>query len=431
MLGLVVLPMQVGQQILRLLERVSDVALRDPELMRHDGRDEVAIRVVADDEIGPRASELREKLALRVDGIALEVRPDLEARDPLRDDLPALVVAKRHAKDARVFRPEDRFDALVTRCPVRLRDQSRDDDDLRLDVEALLVDRLAHLALQGADLIEDIDDLPAGIRFAEDVGLPEIAMGRNDRDREDHWHPRQKALEIPWGRGFEDVEQELHRLADALRRSPPAGLEAEPPKLTVEGVALLRVRFEQRGRLIQGFAELVDVPKRPVQHQLLPANLVHLQEVEQELLTAPPVQEQPSRQMPVEELDAAPDVARILELGEAALERAQVDLEHIAVAGRYAGCDAFLDIQKFRDGELPAAHVLGVHLHVLPTPDAHPHREADERFVHHGLLRVPHDRRHPAFEERCADLRLAELLVVVYQIGPQQELPVHRLQSSE
>ena len=255
---------------------MGDVALRDPETMRQDARDEVAIRVVANDEIGTHTTELGEQLALRVDRIALEIRPDLEARDPLRDDLPLFVRAERDAQNARVLCPEDRLDALVARRPVRLRDQSTEDDDLRLDVEALLVDRLPHLALERADLIEDVNNLSAGIRFAEHVRLPEIAMRRNDRDREDHRHACEELLEVPWRWGFEDVEQELHRLTDALRRSPPACLEAEAPELADQISALLGMGFEQSGCLAQGFAELLDVSQRPVQHQLLSLDLVHL-----------------------------------------------------------------------------------------------------------------------------------------------------------
>ena len=52
MLGFVILPMQVGQLVLGFLERMGDVALRDPESMRQDAGDEIAIRVIPDDEIG-------------------------------------------------------------------------------------------------------------------------------------------------------------------------------------------------------------------------------------------------------------------------------------------------------------------------------------------------------------------------------------------
>ena len=135
--------------------------------------------------------------------------------------------------------------------------------------------------------------------------------------------------------------------------------------------------------------------------------------------------------MTVEELDAAADVAGILELGKASLKWAEIDLEHVAVALRYSSGETFLDVQVLRDGQLPAAHLLGVHLKVLPTPDARTHREADEWLVDYGFLRVPHDRRHLRVEKRGAALGLAELLVVMHQVGPQQEPAVHRFQSPE
>ena len=143
-----------------------------------------------------------------------------------------------------------------------------------------------------------------------------------------------------------------------------------------------------------------------------------LQEIEEELLTATAVHEEAARQVPVQKLDAPTDVARVFELREAALERAQVDFEDVPVSRRHPSRDPLLDVEELGHAQLATVHVLGVHLHVLPTPDPRPHRETDEGLVDDGFLRVPDDRRHCRVPQRRTDLGVGELLELVLEIRP-------------
>ncbi len=313
---------------------------------------------------------------------------------------------------------ENRLETLVTGRSVCFRNQTRQHHDLRLDVEPLVVNRLAHRALQGPDLVQDVNDLPARIRLSEDIGLPEETVRRDDGDRENHRHARQEAFEVARGRGLEDVEQKLHHLANLLRFTPPTRLEAQASKLAVELGAFFLVALEDCERTFERVAELVEVPKRPVEHQLLSAHLVDLQEIEKELLSATAVHEETARQVPVQKLDAPTDVARVFELREAALERAQVDFEDVPVAGRNPSGEPLLDVEEFGHAQLATVHVLGVHLHVLPTPHPRPHRKTDEGFVDDGFLRVPDDRRHRRISQRRTDVGVGELLELVLEIRP-------------
>ncbi len=158
---------------------------------------------------------------------------------------------------------------------------------------------------------------------------------------------------------------------------------------------------------------------------------MNLQEIEEQLLAASTVGEQAHRQMPIQELDTAADASRIFELGEAPLERTEVDLEDVSFAMRDARGDTLFDVEKFVHRELTTTHVLGLDLHVVPTAHTRAHGQADERFVDHRLLRVTHDPRHLRLEKRGAHIRGGEVLELVHQIGPKEELSVEGLQPSE
>lgn len=72
---------------------------------------------------------------------------------------------------------------LAARRPLRVGDEAGDDGDAGVDVgEALLVEAGAELGLERADLVQDVDDLAAGVGEAEDAGLAEEAVGREDDD---------------------------------------------------------------------------------------------------------------------------------------------------------------------------------------------------------------------------------------------------------
>lgn len=88
----------------------------------------------------------------------LEVGPDLEARDPLRQD--SARVAEGHAQDAPVLGAADALDALVARGALGVGDEPRQHHDLRRDeVQSLLLVAREHLLLQRAHLVQDVHHL--------------------------------------------------------------------------------------------------------------------------------------------------------------------------------------------------------------------------------------------------------------------------------
>ncbi len=93
---LVVAPVEVRQQVLGLLQGVGDGALGHAQALRQQRGHQVAVRVVADDQVGA-ALQLGQHLPLDVEGELLQVGPDLEARDPVRHDLAACARGRERA----------------------------------------------------------------------------------------------------------------------------------------------------------------------------------------------------------------------------------------------------------------------------------------------------------------------------------------------
>ncbi len=145
-----------------------------PRRTRHHGSHQIAVRVVADDDIGPGA-ELAEDLALGVARELLEIGPDLEAGDPLGKDL-VIFVAERNAQYPRRVGSRHRFQSLIAARVLRLGDESRDYENLRFDVHSLLFESVSHFALERAYLVEDVNHLTAG------VGRPVRSPGRTSRE---------------------------------------------------------------------------------------------------------------------------------------------------------------------------------------------------------------------------------------------------------
>jgi hypothetical protein len=110
-LGVVVLPVEIRVEVLGLLQGVGDVALGDVHARREQRGHQVAVGVVADDQIRPPA-QIRQDGAFHLVGEAFQVGPDLEAGDPLGDDLP-VVASERHPQDARALGAGDGLLGLV------------------------------------------------------------------------------------------------------------------------------------------------------------------------------------------------------------------------------------------------------------------------------------------------------------------------------
>ncbi len=74
----VVFPVQRRMQVFGLFQRMGDVALGHAETFRQQTGHQIAVGIVADDEVGA-PPQLRECLALDIDRKGFQVRPDLEA----------------------------------------------------------------------------------------------------------------------------------------------------------------------------------------------------------------------------------------------------------------------------------------------------------------------------------------------------------------
>ena len=125
---------------------------------------------------------------------SFQIRPDVEARDPLRDDV-AGPVAEWNTHDLGVAGPRDPLARLVAGGLLGFGNQSGDHEDLRIDIDPLFLEPLVHLFFECPGLIQDIDHLPTRVGHPEDVRLTEVAMRREDYDAEDHRNPGQELFE--------------------------------------------------------------------------------------------------------------------------------------------------------------------------------------------------------------------------------------------
>ena len=148
---LVVLPVQVRKQVFCLFEGMRDVALSDAKPLSKQRRDEISIRIIADNQVRA-ASDLRQERLLRFTGESLQIRPDFESGDPVRNYL-SLAVSERHAEDFCILRSNDRFDRLITGCMSRLGNQTRDDKNFRLEFQSLVIQTTLHFLFKETDLV--------------------------------------------------------------------------------------------------------------------------------------------------------------------------------------------------------------------------------------------------------------------------------------
>ena len=425
---LVVFPVEIRIEVLRLFEGVGDVALRHAKSLRHERCHEVPVRVVADDEIRTPA-DLGEQLDLRVLGVLLQVRPDIETRDPVRDDL-ARRVAERHAQDERVLCAGDRFEALIARGAVGLGNEARQHHDSRRDVEALIAHPLEHLALERTDLIQDVDDLPAGVGAAEHLPLPEVPVGRKDRDRKDHRDAREERFERVVRRRLEQVEEQAHRLAHALSVGAPPGLETQLAQLRSDrGPIARRIDAAQVpvGQA-QRAAQLGHVADAAADHQLLAEVAVQAQELEKLFGAAALNLEEAAREPPVQELAAASDRIALAKFRELARERFEIDLEHptrLAPVTR----ETLLEPQEIAHRHDLETERLVVDPRVRPARRLRAQRHVEPRIVARGFLSARHERHERAIAQDPGLVLVAGAREHRAEVALQEERPLERLQA--
>jgi hypothetical protein len=373
-------------------QSVGDIALGDLHALGHHRRDQVAVGVVADDQRGPPA-QLGQHFLFGLEGEALEVRPHLEARNPVGDDLTG-TVAERYAHDLGVFGAHDVLARLIAGGAFRVGDQPGDDQDPRFDLDALLVGPAAHLLFQCPHLVENVDHLPARIWFSQYAGLGRSTRAGEDRDAEDHRDAGQKPLEIARVGGFENVRKQVQGVAHAGRGVAPARLESQllkrmahvAPGCVLGLGAQVVVRPAHRPAQLNGVANAI------VEHQLLAAILMHAQKVVQALVPVVECLEELAGQAAIEEFHTLPDRARFAQPWKTPVERSEIDLQRQRVGHRVRPDQVFLEMEILGDGDFVGGHRVDLEAPVFPLADPGAHRDISPGRVDRGLLGGAHQR---------------------------------------
>ena len=139
------------------------------------GGDKVAVGIVADDDVGPSA-QFAHGLMFDIMREAIQVGPDGEAGNPLWHDL-AIGFSERDAEYPRIVATADFFQALIAGGSWGLGNQAGRNEDFRLHIDALHGQTVAHFGFEGANLVEDVNDLPSGVRASQDIGLAKKTVG--------------------------------------------------------------------------------------------------------------------------------------------------------------------------------------------------------------------------------------------------------------
>src|SRR5690606_26814055 len=219
--------------------------------------------------------------------------------------------------------------------------------------------------------------------------LTEEAVGRDDRDREDHRHAAEEAFEVLRLGSLEDVEQQAHGLAHVQYGAAPTALETELAQVGFDLRPRRRVRppMEELEGLRDRAPQIAHLLEARVEHELPAALLMELKKAKERLVSFAEVDEEPAREVAVQELDAPSDRLRLLETRELAIERGEVDLDLIGLpdAG-LAGDEIFAEGEVLGGADHLRGHLLDVEAHEEPTPDLRPHGEDEPRLRDRGLL---------------------------------------------
>ena len=128
-------PVKIGEQVFGFLEGVGDIALRDAQSLGEKRGHQIAVRVVADDQVRLAAKFGQDDL-FRVDRKPLQVGPDMETGNPLRHDR-AVSFGEGDANDAGVAGAVDVLFGDVATGLGSIRDLPGDDQNIRFRLQAL------------------------------------------------------------------------------------------------------------------------------------------------------------------------------------------------------------------------------------------------------------------------------------------------------
>ncbi len=298
---------------------------------------------------------------------------------------------ERHPHDAGMVRTLDLFQRHVAGGAVRLGNQAGHDNDLGVDLHALDRHAVAHLALQRAYLIEDVDHLPAGVGTPQHIVLTEVAMRRQNQQTRDHRNAREKSFQCVGRRCLQDIDQQAHGLAHPCRRGTPARLEAQPAECGRQigprriGVA----RFELLQSLAQGGTQHRHIADVRREHQPLAIDRVHAQEIQHAAVAYLWPGEHRARQMPVEVQHTLPDRACFLQSRHMTAKRFEIDLQHaLAVVRRFH--EQFLGSKELAHRHAFRYQMFLVHAQVVPAPRFFTQGEIGPGMLKHTFLEMAH-----------------------------------------
>jgi len=155
-------------------------------------------------------------------------------------------------------------------------------------------------------LVQNINDLPAGVRFSQHVFLGEPAMRRDNGDFENHRNPRDKLLQKLCRGGIQKFFQQSHRFPHPGGRVSPAWLKSHLPQCRLDRLKwrLDRLLPQQIPRsaqcLLQGIKA---VTHSRIDQQLLTIAAVQADELIEVLFPLVRMLKQAAREVPVEKTD--------------------------------------------------------------------------------------------------------------------------------
>ncbi len=154
---------------------MGDVALRNPQALRHERRDQIPVRIVPDDQIRPGPQGCQH-FFFGFNAETLDVFPYLKTRNPMRNNF-SLRSAERNPDNAGVFGSVNRLNRLIACGMGVFGYQPAHDQNIGFDIDALFLQPFTHFPFQRFDLIQNIHHLPSRIGHAQYPGLRKVSVG--------------------------------------------------------------------------------------------------------------------------------------------------------------------------------------------------------------------------------------------------------------
>ncbi len=209
-LMLKLVPVEVAEEIFRFFQGVGDIALDHSHAPGEPGGHQIAVGVVAHQQIRP-PPQLPADLLLGIDRELIEKGPDPETGDPVRNHR-IIGIAKGNPQNPDIVGLPHLLQALVGGGALVFRNQPGDNQDFGLDIEPGALEILGQKLFQGLGLIKDIDHLTAGVGPPQHVVLAEPAMGAEQHHLRNHGDTGEKLLQVGFVGLFKNILEHMDGL---------------------------------------------------------------------------------------------------------------------------------------------------------------------------------------------------------------------------